>query len=189
MTKFSSFVRQINGWGFRRVSIGPDRNSYFHEMFHRDKPELINDMRRRSRRNKNQAVYSVSEGRPYINPLDRSSLEHTYYSQAYVQVPVNYVRVPVDHNLQQEASRVLHRTQNEESLFRRSRDFNGFLATNMHERIPRERIHAPVEIVEYSFQQPSAMRYEAVHEYPLGRSDPASRFYSKNHAYVYNDPH
>ena len=28
----SSFMRQVNGWGFVRVSKGPDRNSYYHEV-------------------------------------------------------------------------------------------------------------------------------------------------------------
>lgn len=30
--KFSSFIRQANGWGFRRLQKGPDRNSYYHEV-------------------------------------------------------------------------------------------------------------------------------------------------------------
>ncbi len=32
-SKFSSFVRQANGWGFRRLSQGRDRNAYYHEYF------------------------------------------------------------------------------------------------------------------------------------------------------------
>ena len=47
MTKFSSFLRQINGWGFRRISIGPDRNAYYHEQFQRNQPEAVKNMRRR----------------------------------------------------------------------------------------------------------------------------------------------
>ena len=46
-------------WGFRRVSTGPDRKSYFHEMFHRDKPEIINDMRRRKSQIKIPIGYSI----------------------------------------------------------------------------------------------------------------------------------
>lgn len=30
--KFASFMRQVNGWGFRRMPSGPDRNSYYHEV-------------------------------------------------------------------------------------------------------------------------------------------------------------
>ncbi|KAL7535095.1 hypothetical protein ACHAWF_005056, partial [Thalassiosira exigua] len=28
----SSFVRIVNAWGFRRITRGPDRDSYFHEV-------------------------------------------------------------------------------------------------------------------------------------------------------------
>lgn len=41
-----SFMRQVNGWGFRRVNHGPDRNSYYHECFLRGFPELCRQMRR-----------------------------------------------------------------------------------------------------------------------------------------------
>lgn len=30
--RFSSFMRQVNGWGFRRISQGVDVNSYYHEV-------------------------------------------------------------------------------------------------------------------------------------------------------------
>mmetsp|Transcript_11800 Transcript_11800/g.18912 ORF Transcript_11800/g.18912 Transcript_11800/m.18912 type:complete len:384 (-) Transcript_11800:307-1458(-) len=46
-SKFSSFIRQANGWGFRRIiSKGADRNSYYHELFLRGRPHLIKMMRR-----------------------------------------------------------------------------------------------------------------------------------------------
>jgi hypothetical protein len=44
--KFSSFIRQANGWGFRRVTQGRDRNSYYHELFLRGLPHLCKDMKR-----------------------------------------------------------------------------------------------------------------------------------------------
>jgi hypothetical protein len=44
--KFSSFIRQANGWGFRRVTQGRDRNSYYHELFMRGLPHLCKDMKR-----------------------------------------------------------------------------------------------------------------------------------------------
>jgi len=30
--RYSSFARQVNGWGFRRVTHGSDYNSYYHEV-------------------------------------------------------------------------------------------------------------------------------------------------------------
>jgi hypothetical protein len=44
--KFSSFIRQANGWGFRRITKGPDRNSYYHELFLRGIPHLSKMMKR-----------------------------------------------------------------------------------------------------------------------------------------------
>lgn len=45
-SKFSSFVRQANGWGFRRMSGGYDKNAYYHEYFLRSMPWLCKKMRR-----------------------------------------------------------------------------------------------------------------------------------------------
>jgi hypothetical protein len=45
-SKFSSFVRQANGWGFRRITQGRDRNSYYHELFLRGLPHLCKQMKR-----------------------------------------------------------------------------------------------------------------------------------------------
>jgi hypothetical protein len=45
---YNSFMRQVNGWGFRRISQGPDFNSYYHEYFLRGMPHLCRRMRRAS---------------------------------------------------------------------------------------------------------------------------------------------
>jgi len=44
--KISSFIRQANGWGFRRLTAGRDRNSYYHPKFLRALPHLCKDMKR-----------------------------------------------------------------------------------------------------------------------------------------------
>lgn len=44
--KFSSFIRQANGWGFRRITQGRDRNAYYHELFLRGLPHLCKKMKR-----------------------------------------------------------------------------------------------------------------------------------------------
>jgi hypothetical protein len=46
--KYNSFMRQVNGWGFRRISQGPDFNSYYHEYFLRGMPHLCARMRRKA---------------------------------------------------------------------------------------------------------------------------------------------
>ncbi|KAL9186525.1 hypothetical protein ACHAXT_005763 [Thalassiosira profunda] len=45
-SKFSSFVRQANGWGFRRMGQGYEKNAYYHEYFLRSMPYLCKKMRR-----------------------------------------------------------------------------------------------------------------------------------------------
>lgn len=44
--KFASFIRQANGWGFRRITSGRDRNSYYHPQFLRGLPHLCKAMKR-----------------------------------------------------------------------------------------------------------------------------------------------
>lgn len=39
-------MRQVNGWGFKRIVSGNDHNSYFHELFLRDYPQLCLKMKR-----------------------------------------------------------------------------------------------------------------------------------------------
>ena len=39
-TKFKSFTRKLYRWGFRQITKGPDKGSYYHELFVRDDPGL-----------------------------------------------------------------------------------------------------------------------------------------------------
>mmetsp|Transcript_14442 Transcript_14442/g.31657 ORF Transcript_14442/g.31657 Transcript_14442/m.31657 type:complete len:545 (+) Transcript_14442:174-1808(+) len=45
---YASFVRVVNAWGFRRIVRGPDRDSYYHELFLRGRPDLHVRMKRLS---------------------------------------------------------------------------------------------------------------------------------------------
>jgi len=46
-TRYESFIRQVNGWGFKRMRReGADRSSYYHEHFLRGYPNMIDHMRR-----------------------------------------------------------------------------------------------------------------------------------------------
>jgi HSF-type DNA-binding len=45
--KYSSFIRQANGWGFHRITVDSlDRNGYYHPMFLRGLPHLCKNMKR-----------------------------------------------------------------------------------------------------------------------------------------------
>ena len=44
-TKFASFQRQLNLWGFSKIQAdGPEKGSYYHKHFVRDQPDLIHQM-------------------------------------------------------------------------------------------------------------------------------------------------
>lgn len=45
-SKFTSFTRQLNLWGFKRITKGPDAGAYYHELFLRGRPKLCSRMRR-----------------------------------------------------------------------------------------------------------------------------------------------
>jgi HSF-type DNA-binding len=43
-SKFTSFTRKLNRWGFSRAPRGPETGAYFHKLFCRDKPEMVLQM-------------------------------------------------------------------------------------------------------------------------------------------------
>mmetsp|Transcript_34511 Transcript_34511/g.81353 ORF Transcript_34511/g.81353 Transcript_34511/m.81353 type:complete len:284 (-) Transcript_34511:56-907(-) len=49
-TKYKSFQRQLNLWGFERIQHGPDKGAYYHENFLCHKPSLCRYLTRRSKR-------------------------------------------------------------------------------------------------------------------------------------------
>jgi hypothetical protein len=46
-TKYKSFQRQLNIYGFRVVQLGPNKGGYAHRFFVKDEPELTNLITRR----------------------------------------------------------------------------------------------------------------------------------------------
>ena len=69
-SKFSSFVRQANGWGFTRITRkGPDQHSYYHPLFLRGVPHLLKRMKRS---NANKRPCPDQETEPFF---DRIALE------------------------------------------------------------------------------------------------------------------
>lgn len=43
-SKFTSFTRKLNRWGFSRAPRGPETGAYFHKFFCREKPEMVLQM-------------------------------------------------------------------------------------------------------------------------------------------------
>jgi hypothetical protein len=60
-TKYKSFQRQLNLWGFERLTSGPDKGAYYHDQFLRDDPDLCSKLTRQRAR-KSGAV--TAEGGP-----------------------------------------------------------------------------------------------------------------------------
>lgn len=80
-SKYSSFIRQANGWGFRRITQGHDRNSYYHELFLRGMPHLCKQMKRPGIAAKVAAdadhepdFYKISEMHPVPEKADDESI-------------------------------------------------------------------------------------------------------------------
>lgn len=44
--KFSSFRRQLNLYGYRKVIKGPDAGAYMHPSFQRGRPDLLKDVKK-----------------------------------------------------------------------------------------------------------------------------------------------
>lgn len=79
--KFSSFIRQANGWGFRRITHGKDRNSYYHPLFLRALPHLCKEMKRPGVAKKLAAdpehepdLYAISELHPVPTHFEDESI-------------------------------------------------------------------------------------------------------------------
>lgn len=60
-TKITSFQRQLNLYGFRRVSKGPDVGSYYHPQFQRDRPDLVSEIKRTQQQGKAVAASTAPD--------------------------------------------------------------------------------------------------------------------------------
>ena len=62
-SKFTSFTRKLNRWGFSRAPRGPETGAYFHKMFNRDKPEMVLQMTSNSG---NKVQQAQTQGGPLL---------------------------------------------------------------------------------------------------------------------------
>lgn len=63
-TKFLSFTRQLNLWGFKRITRGVDAGAYYHELFLRGRPYLAMRMRRQKIKGTGMKLTPNPDGEP-----------------------------------------------------------------------------------------------------------------------------
>lgn len=99
-SKYESFIRQVNAWGFKRVTRGRDVNSYYHELFLRGMPHLVQFMKRnRSRSIKRKRYSKAANGSPIEDPPDFYAMERNnpipdYFSRDNNSLSSSLARVP-----------------------------------------------------------------------------------------------
>jgi len=87
-TKIKSFLRQLNKWGFKRITKkGVDEGSYYHEYFLRGKPTLSGNMKYvkvkgegnkkcQSNPDEEPDFYALAEVRPLTDQAGRTTIPH-----------------------------------------------------------------------------------------------------------------
>ncbi len=88
-SRFESFIRQVNGWGFKRMRRdGPDQSSYYHEHFLRGYPNMIDHMRRPAPGEKNRDMreepdFCAALPMPRLPPEDNKMMMAMAYQQQH----------------------------------------------------------------------------------------------------------
>jgi hypothetical protein len=71
--KYASFQRQLNLYGFNRITKGPDRGSYYHELFLRGKKFLCRDINRMKIKGTGARMASNPEAEPIFYQMPQLS--------------------------------------------------------------------------------------------------------------------
>jgi hypothetical protein len=66
-TKLTSFQRQLNLYGFRRITKGDDHGAYFHPNFQRGRRDLISNIRRLPSKSNRFSVDSFTSENDSVN--------------------------------------------------------------------------------------------------------------------------
>mmetsp|Transcript_30545 Transcript_30545/g.45517 ORF Transcript_30545/g.45517 Transcript_30545/m.45517 type:complete len:603 (+) Transcript_30545:1808-3616(+) len=70
-SKFMSFTRQLNLWGFKRITKGRDAGAYYHELFLRGRLRLSARMRRQKIKGTGKKLFPNPKDEPDFYEMDR----------------------------------------------------------------------------------------------------------------------
>ena len=82
--KYASFMRQVNGWGFKRMTQGPDHNSYYHEVNINDRKHMSCCFSHSDKKSC-LVIYltAIPEGHSQAVPKDEEALQNRPCSDCY----------------------------------------------------------------------------------------------------------
>lgn len=80
-TKYSSFQRQLNVYGFTKLDNGLDRGGYYHEYFLRGRPDLLTKIRRQGVKGTGKRLIAVRETEPNFYSMPHCSSPVTNNSE------------------------------------------------------------------------------------------------------------
>lgn len=85
--KYASFQRQLNLYGFLRITKGPDRGSYYHELFLRNRRFLCEGIKRMKVKGTGARIASNPDAEPDFYKMESVGLEEPV-SRKFSQVPM-----------------------------------------------------------------------------------------------------
>jgi len=91
-TKYASFQRQLNLYGFCRLTQGPDKGAYFHKCFVRGEQGLCRGMiRRKIKGTKVRRTLAPEEEPNFYSPEwgKRKAYEHEQEQQSFCTIPAS----------------------------------------------------------------------------------------------------
>ena len=69
--RYKAFVRMLNMWGFKRITNGPDRGAYYHQLFLKGMPNLVSKMQHIKKQYKREMPLAYPKDVPNFYELSR----------------------------------------------------------------------------------------------------------------------